>query len=68
MDKIVRSCETCEYYAQETTTLGECRKALPKGIEVNKSLYAGWPRTLKNDWCGEFVRKQEEKEKSSDEQ
>lgn len=57
-------CETCQFWAEETE---ECRRYAPKkpspGVQCNRdgsnpervALYHKWPRTEREDFCGEWV-------------
>lgn len=53
-----RSCENCDFSATTSQTIGsaymECRRFPP--VE-NSGARSGFPLTLTDSWCGEFVRK-----------
>lgn len=43
-------CENCKFFQ---TTSSECRRYAPSPAEGDKQ--AHWPNVAQDDWCGEFV-------------
>ena len=49
------TCETCRFHAVfasciKGSPVGECRRRSPVSVEEN------WPTTRTADWCGDWVR------------
>jgi len=57
-------CEDCRFWDQDhkTSSLGVCRRYAPraligKSVKGDNALDAIWPRTVSDQWCGEWVTK-----------
>ena len=53
-------CKDCRFWKgnEEDMDNGECRRRAPLAVlsrdEVEPTHWAFWPRTLSDEWCGEF--------------
>ncbi len=78
MSELHRICGMCDFWIQSSDEpkFGECRRGGPVACptveyldgkddgsrEATLRLNAGWPDTLWDEWCGEFVRRSKESE------
>lgn len=60
MTRQMEKCEGCYYFAKTHYSLGECRRHAPVFYDVPPQHQMGdmpqrrWPRTGKEEWCGDF--------------
>lgn len=55
-------CETCRFYEEEdkddVDAIGMCRARSPQATAYYRTGF--WPIVFSDDWCGEYVAKEEE--------
>lgn len=63
----MKACEHCKHWEKNSQIGGECRRYAPQGGILRRedlgepeadwpTVYAAWPSTIADDWCGEFTR------------
>ena len=52
-------CETCRHWENPAgAKLGECRAQPPQIVEIVQEVQTvAWPETVRNDWCWQWVRR-----------
>lgn len=63
LEEEMDSCQNCLYWRHpKHEPFGHCHRHAPKAPHPPMALGTAWPVTQSYDWCGEFLRREENNE------